>query len=241
MGLPRPPPRTGKIQKRRKVQGGSPRLRRGSTTSWRLGWGPEFGKRGAMKETRGWERLTQRGGGTELQPAADETRGLRDAFGLPGLDRCSSGWFGKAPVCKAASSRRAGMPKGVVLYANSHWSSCLERRVEKDSKPGSECGRRLARPATAEAEGAAQGAGTSHPGRAGLQGAARAESMDWSLLFFCGGVPEIASRKRTFPAPRWSRSQPGKGSFGPYWIKYRTGNSAVKKNGWVGFEILMIP
>ena len=146
MGLPRPPPRTGKIQKCRKVQGGSPRLRRGSTTSWRLGWGPEFGKRGAMKETRGWERLTQRGGGTELQPTADETRGLRDAFGLPGLDRCSSGRFGKALVCKAASLRRAGMPKGVVLYANSHWSSCLEHRVEKDSKPGSECGRRLARP-----------------------------------------------------------------------------------------------
>lgn len=115
VGSPRPPPRTGKIQKPTKVQGGSPRLRRGRTTSWRLGWGPEFGKRGAMKETRGWERLMQRGGGTELQPTADETRGLRDAFGLPGLERCSSGRVWKSSRLQGCLVEKSRDAKGCRL------------------------------------------------------------------------------------------------------------------------------
>lgn len=64
------PPKNGEDLE--KTREGIPGWGRGRTKSWRLGWSPELGKWGAMKEAGGWERLMQQGDCTERQSAAEE-------------------------------------------------------------------------------------------------------------------------------------------------------------------------
>lgn len=71
LGLP-PPQEWRRFRYIEKIREEIPGWGRGGMKSWRLGWSPELGKRGARKETGGWERFMQLGDCAELRAIAEE-------------------------------------------------------------------------------------------------------------------------------------------------------------------------